>query len=377
MIGSPARPQDEPQDEPQGEPQGEPRDASRDRGGAAPGAQGERDQAADPDLAPAARAAKHRGDYVRPLARMADRTAAAAAELLALAAPVDCVCCGAEDAALCGACERRVRLLTLSPFRAEGQAPALMDMDGSVLLPVVAAGSYRGELAQTLLSFKSHGQGRLGEVLAKGLARALRSALGESEDLCLVPVPTSSSAFRKRGFSPVHLLLKRLRLRREFPALTLADALRKGPPLADALRKGPPLAVAGRSARAPLLGRSGILGQGAASGRPRGLPGGQKGLGRGARAQRVRGSMRARAGIRGIPSPDLRGRPCIIVDDVLTTGATLAEAARALREAGAVVRGAVVLAATRPPLGQDFGAAERQMAGEGDGRQKNKPKKDE
>ncbi|MEN3346150.1 MAG: hypothetical protein V7635_2726, partial [Arthrobacter sp.] len=164
MIGSPARPQDEPH----GEPHDEHRDASRDRGGAAPGAQGERDQAADPDLAPAARAAKHRGGYVRPLARMADRTAAAAAELLALAAPVDCVCCGAEDAALCGACERRVRLLTLSPFRAEGQAPALMDMDGSVLLPVVAAGSYRGELAQTLLSFKSHGQGRLGEVLAKG-----------------------------------------------------------------------------------------------------------------------------------------------------------------------------------------------------------------
>jgi predicted amidophosphoribosyltransferase len=365
MIGSPARPHDEPHD------------ASRDRGGAAPGDQGERDPAADPDLAPAARAAKHRGDYIRPLARMADRTAAAAAELLALAAPVDCVCCGAEDAALCGACERRVRLMTLSPFRAEGQAPALMDMDGSVLLPVVAAGSYRGELAQTLLSFKSHGQGRLGEVLAKGLARALRSALGEAEALCLVPVPTSSSAFRKRGFSPVHLLLKRLRLRREFPALTLADALRKAPPLADALRKAPPLAVAGRSARAPLLGRSGILGQGTASGLPRGLPGGQKGLGRGARAQRVRGSMRARAGIRGIPSPDLRGRPCIIIDDVLTTGATLAEAARALREAGAVVRGAVVLAATRPPLGHDFGAAERQMAGEGHGRQKNKPKKDE
>ena len=363
MIGSPARPQGEPQ----GEPQDEHRDANRDRGGAAPGAQGERDQAADPDLAPAARAAKHRGDYIRPLAAMADRTAAAAAELLALAAPVDCVCCGAEDAALCGTCERRVRLLTLSPFRAEGQAPALMDMDGSVLLPVVAAGSYRGELAQTLLSFKSHGQGRLGEVLAKGLARALRSALGEAEALCLVPVPTSSSAFRKRGFSPVHLLLKRLRLQREFPALTLADAL----------RRAPPLAVAGRSARAPLLGRSAFLGQGAASGMPRGLPGGQKGLGRGARAQRVRGSMRARAGIRGIPSPDLRGRPCIIVDDVLTTGATLAEAARALREAGAVVRGAVVLAATRPPLGQDFGAAERQMAGEGDGRQKNKPKKDE
>ena len=102
---------------------------------------------------------------------LADGAAAAAAEVLALAAPVDCVCCGAEDLALCGGCERQVRLLMRTPFRAEAQAPALMDVDGSVLLPVVAAGAYRAELAQALLSFKKHGQGQLAGVLSKGLAR--------------------------------------------------------------------------------------------------------------------------------------------------------------------------------------------------------------
>ena len=168
--------------------------------------------AADPDLAPAATAAaRHRGDYRRPLARLADGAAHAAAELLALAAPVDCVCCGAEDLALCGGCERQVRLLMRRPFRAEAQAPALMDVDGSVLLPVVAAGAYRAELAQAVLSFKSHGQGQLAEVLSQGLGRAIRAAAGEAPGLLLVPVPTSSSAYRRRGFSPVHVLLGRIR----------------------------------------------------------------------------------------------------------------------------------------------------------------------
>jgi predicted amidophosphoribosyltransferase len=66
---------------------------------------------------------------------------------------------------------------------------------------------------------------------------------------------------------------------------------------------------------------------------------------------------------RGPFAPDVKGRTCIIVDDVLTTGATLAEAARALGAAGALVAGAVVLAATRPPVTRDFAAAGPALAG--------------
>lgn len=351
----------------------------------------DRDRTPDPDLAPATTAAAgHRGGYRRPLARLADAAAAAAAEVLALAAPVDCVCCGAEDLALCGGCERQVRLLMNKPFRAEAQAPALMDVNGSVLLPVVAAGAYRAELAQAVLSFKKHGQGQLAEVLSKGLAGAIAAAAGDTPGMLLVPVPTGGAAYRKRGFSPVHVLLGWLTRPRAAGAgrghgFSVVHALRKtgtraglgrsGKVAADAAVRLDPAPPEPATAGA-LPGRRGLPRTGAGYGLTgqRGGPGGQKGLGRGDRAQRVRGSMRVR---RGLFAPEVNGRPCIIIDDVLTTGATLAEAARALGAAGAVVRGAVVLAATRPPVTLEYGAAVSELAGQRPVNEKNKPQKDE
>ncbi|MCY1223919.1 comF family protein [compost metagenome] len=242
---------------------------------------------------------------------------------------MECVCCGSEDFSLCGPCERALRLLTRTPFRAEGQAPALMDVNGSVILPVVAAGVYREELAQAVLSFKKYGQGQLESVLSRALGRAITGAAGTMDGFCLIPVPTTNSAFRKRGFSPVHLLLRNL---------DRSGRLGGGSP-ADALRKGRTFGQWPGSAGAMPERLQALVPADA-------MAGGQKGLGRGARAKRVRGSMRARL---AFLAPDIRGRPCIIVDDVLTTGATLAEAARAVHQAGGVVLGAVVLAATRPP----------------------------
>ncbi len=262
----------------------------------------------DPDLAVVpGGGARHRGVHHARLARFAQGVGDSFVELLAVLAPVECVCCGSEDSALCGACARHLRLLCSRPFRAEAQAPALLTVDGTVLLPVVAGGHYRDELAQALLSFKHLGQGRLASVLAPALGTAIRSAVGDGEGICLVPVPSSNAAFRRRGFSPVHLLLGRLRRLDALPGMHVADALKKAP----------------------------------------GPGNGQKGLGRGERARRVRGSMTVRLLRKG----SLEGRACVIVDDVLTTGATLAEAARAVSAAGGVVCGAVVLAATRPPAG--------------------------
>ena len=120
------------------------------------------------------------------------------------------------------------------------------------------------------------------------VARALRKTLTPLLDpaLTLVAIPPSRQAFRRRGYDPVRLLL---------PASTRAL----------------------RVTRATSV---------------------QKSLGEVERARNRAGSLRA--------TGSLAGRRLAIADDIMTTGSTLDEAARAIRAAGGEVVGAITLAAT-------------------------------
>lgn len=157
------------------------------------------------------------------------------------------------------------------------------------LLPdvdVVSAVEFDGAVARMIRAFKSDGRTGVARVLAPALAATLAAA---PPGATLTTVPTSRAADRRRGYRPVDLLLRR---------------------------------AGGRPV--PLL-------------RVRRASADQRGLSREDRRANVAGVFAARTPPAGT---------IVVVDDVVTTGATLREAAGALRAAGAEHVLAVTLAAT-------------------------------
>jgi predicted amidophosphoribosyltransferase len=263
-------------------------------------------------------------------------------EFWSLVIPTECVVCGREDRSLCPGCAAALRRATVRPYRAEEAAEALPEAGRPgeaglpppgpgtaaefVPLPVLAAGRYRRELSQTLLAFKNHGHTDLAPVLAAALGGTLHHAVAElvpRPPVLLVPVPSRPASIRRRGYDPVWLLLRTLEARILLPAgAQLVPAA--GHTLAAAALELVPRAIRNATGWAA---------------------GSQKSLGRAKRRGNVAGTLAVRRRHAG----RVRGRTCLIVDDVLTTGATIAEMARVLRGAGAHVAGAVVVAATQAP----------------------------
>jgi len=159
----------------------------------------------------------------------------------------------------------------------------------------LAAHDYDAAISAMLSSIKERGQtavwSQLTEVV-QSLAGGLRTRWPSAAVLC---VPSSKAAMAKRGVNPALLLCKRV----------------------------------ARAAGLPVVGGLSLVRQ----------PNDQAALGLEERAANLRDSMRF------IAPPDFE-QEVILFDDVVTTGATLLEAQRAIETAGVRVAGFCVLAET-------------------------------
>ncbi|MET8573070.1 ComF family protein [Streptomyces sp. NPDC004783] len=218
-------------------------------------------------------------------------------DLTDLVLPADCGGCGRARAVLCPRCRTAL----------SGSGPRRVRPDPAPPgLPAVhAAARYADETRAVLLAHKERGALALAGPLGTALAGAVRAGLREAcspgrgdvrspaarGPVLLVPVPSARRAVRARGHDPARRIALaaagELR-RRGTPARVLA-VLRQRHPVAD--QSG----LDARQRRDNLAGALAVA------------PGGARLLG---------------------------GGPVVLVDDLMTTGASLAEAARALRAAG-------------------------------------------
>ena len=156
----------------------------------------------------------------------------------------------------------------------------------------------KNPVARALWALKYHGRVDIGRRLGRALARRCPFDPGEHD--CIIPVPLHPARLRRRGFNQAWIL-----------AVPVASRLRV--PIAGTLlrRLRPTLS------QVTLPERD--------------------------RRRNVRGAFTA------VARTPLNGLRVLLVDDVFTTGATLAECARALRAANAETVDALTLARVAPP----------------------------
>ena len=240
---------------------------------------------------------------VRGTGRWAGAVALAAADLVL---PVDCAGCHRPgEPRLCPPCG--APLLTAAACRWPEPVPPGLPATWS-------AAAYAGPVAAAVLAYKEHGRAGLRAPLGVALGGALLAAVAAGDPtatgVVLVPVPSAPATVRARGRDCTRDLARvaaRQARRAGLPARVL--------PLLTQLRR----------------------------------PRDQAGLDAGERRRNLDGALRVGASAAGrwrLAVLQEQGVAVVVVDDVLTTGATLAESARALVAAGIGCGGAAVVAAT-------------------------------
>ncbi|SDD56786.1 Predicted amidophosphoribosyltransferases [Sanguibacter gelidistatuariae] len=255
----------------------------------------------------------------------------AGGELARLVVPLECGGCGAADVRLCPACAAHLA----SVRRVDAGAPRLDRLGEGPRWPVFAAGDYTGPVREAVVAWKDRGRADLTAAFAPAMTQLARTLSAEvlarvpaGQPVWIVPVPSLPSARRRRGREPVT----------ELARILVAHAVHLPP----AHLTGP--ARRGHAGGEPVRLAAALVHLSRVKTRVRD----QVGLGIRARSGNLAGTLDVRARSRS----GLGARPptvCVLVDDVLTTGATLAECARAIGRRGGLVVAGVVLAATPPP----------------------------
>ena len=214
--------------------------------------------------------------------------------LLDLALPAVCAGCGAEGEPLCAGCrpwlDARIALPPGTPLGlAEGPPEPLLQLEW--------CSPFAGVTRHALHALKYSGEQRLAGPLGRAVAARWRVA-GAGGDL-LVPVPVHAARRRERGYDQAELI-----------AAVAADDL-------------------GLSWRPALVRSRATVAQ--------------YRLDRRHRARNVHDAFQLRAGA----APAVAGRWVVLVDDIVTTGATLVACAEALLAVGAAAVSAVTVARER------------------------------
>ena len=235
-------------------------------------------------------------------------------EVADLAMPRRCGGCGEPGVLVCGLCALQVRQAALvPPFR------SVPDPCPPGFPPAWSSTPYTDVVRHLLPAYKDEGRTDLRALLGAWLGRALDAAthadpvlaqcISSGRLMYVVPAPSSPAARRARGRDPLRDLV------------------------------------------VTALGGDGAFVVTEALGYTRRVRD-QAGLPSAERARNLGGALR----VRRRAAESLGGQVCVLADDVVTTGATLAESARALRAVGVEHVVAVTLAATPRITGGSRGA---------------------